>query len=83
MSKNLSYLSGRKGLKENLFEKLGSLSEENGTPSKEDVKALAKEYLLGEANIYGTATFYDFLKPENKDKKVYTCSGSVCRIAKT
>ena len=83
MSKNLSYLSGRKGLKENLFEKLGSLSEEKGTPSKEDVKALAKEYLLGDANIYGTATFYDFLKPENKNKKIYTCSGSVCRIAKT
>ena len=42
MSKNLSYLSGRKGLEENLFEKLGELGEIEGTPKASDIKALAK-----------------------------------------
>ncbi len=81
MSKNLSYLSGRKGLEENLFQKLGEVSEEQGTPTREDIKALAREYLMGDANIYGAATFYDFLKPENKGKKIYLCNGSVCKMA--
>lgn len=83
MSKNLSYLSGRKGLDRNLFEKLGELGEGDGTPAKEDIKKLAREYLMGDANLYGAATFYDFLKPENKNKKVFTCSGSVCMMAGT
>ena len=83
MSKNLSYLSGRKGMDDNLFEKLGALSEETGTVAKEDIQQVAREYLMGDANIYGAASFYDFLKPENKNKKVYTCNGSVCKMAGT
>jgi NADH-quinone oxidoreductase subunit F len=38
---------------------------------------------MGKANIYGTATFYDFLRPENKGKKVYVCNGSACMTAGT
>ena len=83
MSKNLSELSGRKGLTENLFTRLGELSEKEGTPSQEDLEKLAEEFLVGTANTYGSATFYDFMKPENQGKKVYTCSGSVCMTANT
>ena len=25
---------------------------------------------MGKANIYGTATFYDFMRPENKGKQI-------------
>ena len=71
MSKNLSELSGKKGLKYNLFNKMGELAIEEGTPSIEELDKLADEFLIGKANTYGTATFYDFLKPENKGKKVY------------
>lgn len=78
MSKNLSELSGRKGLKDNLFEKLGEAAQYSGTPSKEDLAKLADEFLIGKANTYGSATFYDFTKPENKNKKVYVCNGSAC-----
>ena len=39
MSKNLSELSGRKGIKDNLFDKLGKLSESEGTPNKEELKS--------------------------------------------
>ncbi len=83
MSKNLSELSGRKGLRENLFEELGIAATQTGTPSAEKMDALAEEFIMGKANIYGAATFYDFLRPENKGKKVYVCNGSACMTAGT
>jgi len=83
MSKNLSELSGRQGLKNNLFDKMGQLATETGAPSKEELEVLADEFLVGKANTYGTTTFYDFLKPENKGKKVYVCNGSACLCAGT
>ncbi len=78
MSKNLSELSGRKGLEDNLFSRLGKLAKSTGTPNVDDLNSLADEFLVGKANTYGTATFYDFLKPENKGKKVYVCNGTSC-----
>lgn len=83
MSKNLSELSKRQGLKNNLFDKLGQLAISNGTPNKEELAKLANEFLMGNANTYGTASFYDFLKEENREKKVYLCSGSACMLANT
>ena len=84
MSKNLSDLTGRKGVQENLFSKIGELATNGGgTPSMEELDRLADEFLIGKANIYGTSTFYDFLKPENEGKKVYVCNGSACLCAGT
>lgn len=83
MSKNLSHLSGRKGLEDNLFDRLGQLTQERGTPEREELDKLAKEFLMGAANTYGAATFYDFMRPENQGKKVYVCNGSVCMCAGT
>lgn len=83
MSKNLGDLSRRKGLEENLFEELGIAARETGTVSKEKIDELAEEFLMGKANIYGTASFYDFLRPENRGKKVYVCNGSSCLSAGT
>lgn len=83
MSRNLSALSYRKGLDHNLFEEMGKLSRPNGTPTAEELDQLADEFLIGKANTYGTATFYDFLKPENKGKEVYICNGSACLTAGT
>lgn len=83
MSENLSYLSGRKGLHENLLEKLDQLAEASGTVDMQEMQQIAKDYLMGEANIYGTFSFYDFLRPDNKNKKAYVCSGSACLCAGT
>lgn len=83
MSKNISALSGRKGLTDNLFEKMGLLTEPEGILTDTDAKALAEEYLVGDANLYGTASFYDFTRPENKGKKVYVCNGTACLCAGT
>jgi len=73
MSDNLSYLSSLKGLDEGLFERL------EDTKSKE----LAQEFLVGEAVVYGSLSFYEFLKPENKDKKVFICNGTSCMLARS
>lgn len=83
MSDNLSELLGRKGIKENLFDKLGQLSKPEGSPSEETLAKLANEFLIGKANAFGTASFYDFLKPENKNKKIYVCNGTACVCAGT
>jgi NADH-quinone oxidoreductase subunit F len=83
MSNNLSELSGRKGLKNNLFDKMGQLAQDTGTPSPDALEKLANEFLVGKANTYGAATFYDFMKPENKGKKVYVCNGTACLCAGT
>lgn len=83
MSRNLSELSGRKGLEDNLFSRVGELARPTGTPDPEALETLAKEFLIGTANAYGTATFYDFTRPENQGKKVYVCNGSACLCAGT
>lgn len=83
MSKNITALSGRKGLDDNLFEKIGQLTEAEGYLTKEAASALADEYLIGDASVYGTATFYDFTRPDNKGKKVYVCNGTACLCAGT
>jgi NADH-quinone oxidoreductase subunit F len=83
MSKNLSELSGRKGIVDNLFDKMGNASSAEGSPSQEKLDELASEFLMGKANTYGTITAYDFMKPENKGKKAYVCNGSACVCAGT
>ncbi|NND51786.1 MAG: formate dehydrogenase [Flavobacteriaceae bacterium] len=83
MSDNLSELLGRKGLKENLFDQLGQLAKPDGAPSEEAMAKLAEDFLVGSANTFGTASFYDFLKAENKGKKVYVCNGTACLCAGT
>ena len=83
MSKNLSELSGRKGLDKNLFEELGLAASKTGTPSQERLEQIREEFLVGKSTVYGTVSFYDFLKPENQGKKVYACNGSACMLAGT
>ena len=83
MSKNLSFLSKRQGLSNNLFEQLGKSAQETGTPLRSDMKRLKEEFLMGDANVYGTVSFYDFLKEDNKGIKAYVCNGSACLTAGT
>lgn len=83
MSENLSALSGRKGLEDNLFEQLVEKSKVTGSPDNEELKALAQKYLMGDAITYGTASFYDFMKKEHEGVKVHVCNGSACMVAGT
>ena len=81
MPENLSALSGRKGLDNNLFEKLVEGAKGSGTPEPELLRDLAEEFLMGKAITYGSASFYDFLKPDHEGKKVHVCNGSACLLA--
>ncbi len=85
MSKNLSALGGKKGegLEINLFEELNKSAAVIGTPDAKRLEELADEFLVGDANTFGATSFYDFLKQENKGKKIYVCNGSACLCAGT
>ncbi len=81
MSNNLTNLLARKGIDNNLFERVQYEITSNGSLSSNSVKQLAEDYLIGKSNILGTASFYDFLKPKNFGKKAYVCSGTACLLA--
>ena len=76
MSKNISNLSGRIGLKKNLFEKISERSLNSKDSS--GIKELADEYNMGVSTIHSAKSFYDFLGEDFKSKKAYVCSGSAC-----
>ena len=80
-NKNIRSLSSRKGLDDNLFENIADLSHKNAV--KEDFQKLAKRFLLDDSVIVGTASFYDFTREENRDKKIHVCNGTACMVAKT
>jgi len=83
MSENLGFLAGRKGVEQSLFEQVLQISKQEGTPGSEQMRSLAKEFLFGDASVYGTASFYDFTRKENKGVKVRLCNGSACLVAGT
>jgi len=80
VSKNISNLSGRIGLKDNLFKKM---SENVLNDSPKDIKEIAKEYNLGVSTIHGAESFYEFLRPSHREKKAFVCNGSACMCAGT
>ena len=81
MSKNISKLSGRIGLKDNLFQKLSerSLNSKNG----EGMKEIADKYHVGVSTLHGAESFYEFLRPAHREKKAFVCNGSACMCAGT
>ena len=78
---NTRSLSARKGLDENLFEKISELSHNNS--DKEAFQKLSEDFLLDDSVILGTSSFYDFIKAENRDLKVHVCNGTACMVANT
>jgi NADH:ubiquinone oxidoreductase subunit F (NADH-binding) len=84
MSKNLSALSFRKGLDQNVFNRMVETAEQTGTAEQADkVHRMGEEHLFGDAITLGAVSFYDFLKKENEGKKVFLCNGSACLCAGT
>jgi NADH-quinone oxidoreductase subunit F len=79
MSKNISKLSGRKGLKENLFKRIIDTTKKS--ENNKEIKQLAEEYHVGISTIHGAESFYEFLRPEHKEKKAWVCNGSACMCA--
>ena len=67
MSKNISNLSGRIGLKKNLFEKISERSLNSKDAS--GIQEIANEYHMGVSTIHGAESFYEFLRPSHRAKK--------------
>ena len=81
MSRNISKLSGRKGLKDNLFKRM--INTASKSKNGKEIKQLAEEYHVGMSTIHGAESFYEFLRPEHKEKKAWICNGSACMCAGT
>jgi len=79
MSRNISKLSGRKGLKDNLFKRM--IDRTKRSEGEKEIKQLAEEYHVGVSTIHGAESFYEFLRPEHKEKKAWVCNGSACMCA--
>ena len=80
-NKNIRALSYRKELDDNLFEKIAELSKKSA--SQEEFHELAERFMIDDSVVLGTASFYDFLKPENQNKQVHVCNGTACLVAGT
>ena len=81
MSKNISKLSGRKGLKDNLFKRM--INTASKSKNGKEIKQLAEEYHVGMSTIHGAESFYEFLRPSHREKKAFVCNGSACMCAGT
>ncbi len=80
MSKrNIRALSFRREPEKNLFEEISKLARAEAP--QEAYRKLADEYLMDESVLYGTASFYDFLKPGSAREKIRVCNGTACLTA--
>lgn len=77
MSKNIASLAHRKGLDNSLFERIREQK------SQQEKRQIAKDFLVGDAIVQGSASFYDFIEGHNAHKKAYVCNGSSCLCAGT
>lgn len=80
-NKNIRSLSYRKELDDNLFENVTQLAKKSAT--QEDYHKLAERFMIDDSVVFGTASFYDFLKPENQNKTIHVCNGTACMVAGT
>ncbi len=80
-NKNIRALSSRKGLENNLFENIADLSKSDA--SEEDFQLLSKKFMVDDSVVFGTASFYDFTKEEERNKRIRVCNGTACMVAGT
>ena len=80
-NKNIRSLSARKGLKDNLFENISRLAENKA--SDQDFQELSRRFLIDDSVVAGTASFYDFTRQEERNKKIRVCNGTACMVAGT
>ncbi len=80
-NKNIRALSSRNELDDNLFENIADLSHKSS--SKTEFQELAKRFMIDDSVVFGTSSFYDFTKENNRNKKIHACSGTACMVAKT
>ena len=78
-NKNIRALSARKGIEDNLFENIAKLSHKVSTEA--EYHKLAQRFMIDDSVVFATRSFYDFLRPDNLNKKVHVCTGTACMVA--
>lgn len=78
-NKSVRSLSSRKGLEYNLFEKIAELSKNDANET--DFHQLSKQFFIDDSVVLGTASFYDFIKPDERNKQIRVCNGTACMVA--
>ncbi|MDX9812949.1 MAG: hypothetical protein RBU28_11200, partial [Bacteroidales bacterium] len=78
MSRNLRGLSERKGIRGGLFEELTAACISGAADDAAVLEAIREKYLTGRSTLAGVSSFYDFLKKEHRNKKVFVCDGTSC-----
>jgi len=81
MSKNLRALSRRKGLDQNLFEKITEVANISLEDRESFLRSISDEFLIGTSSVYGASSFYDFLTAGYAGKKVFICDGTACLVS--
>jgi NADH-quinone oxidoreductase subunit F len=80
-NKSTRSLSGRKGLEDNLFENISKLAVADA--NENEFQKLSRRYLIDDSVVYGTASFYDFTREGERNKKIRICNGTACLVAGT
>ena len=80
-NKSTRSLSARKGLEDNLFENISKLAVADATEN--EFQKLSRRYLIDDSVVYGTASFYDFTREDERRKKIRICNGTACMVAGT
>jgi len=80
-NKSTRSLSGRKGLENNLFENISKLAVADANVN--EFQKLSRQYLIDDSVVYGTASFYDFTREGERNKKIRICNGTACMVAGT
>ncbi len=80
MSKNIRGLSSREASKKNLYDAIVEATTGNGLAAGPH-QEVASRYMTGKAAVYGTASFYEFLRGEHREKKIFICDGTACLVS--
>ncbi|RTZ59186.1 MAG: formate dehydrogenase [Gammaproteobacteria bacterium] len=81
MSENARWQSYRKGLKNSVFRRLCDAASKDG--AQDQLGQLAGELSLNPSFTTGTASFYDYLQPENRKHSQWVCKGTACLASGT
>ena len=81
MSENIRLQTARKGLKDNVFQRLAKPGGDNATP--DEAQKIASEMRLNPSATVSVAGFYDYLTPENREHRQWVCEGTACLVSGT
>lgn len=80
MSRNIRSLSHRQGLGNNLFTAVARAVRSDSGSGNSALEQLAEQSRLSTSVLHGTDSFYDFLKPQEKDRQTHVCHGTACLV---